>query len=329
MKRSGKAMAAAIAALVVAATILMGACGGSDEKETIVFSELSWDSAEVQTRIAMFIVEHGYGYPADAIAGDTIPLFQGLINNDTHVTLEIWLPNQREAWEKALEEGTVVDLGESLEDNWQGFVIPQYVKDANPGLVSVTDLPDHADLFATPDSRGKARFITCVAGWACELVNAEKIATYGLEDHLDVVNPGNGAALFADLEASYARGDAWLGYMWGPTRPSRMLDLYVLEEPPYSDECWESGKGCAYPIATIKIAVNVSLLDRAPDVVEFLRKWEFETGALIDTTTWMTDNNETAPSAALYYLRKYRDLWSAFVPADVAERVDEALAAEG
>ena len=38
-------------------------------KETIVFSDLNWTSAQVQNRIAQFIVEHGYGYPTDTILG--------------------------------------------------------------------------------------------------------------------------------------------------------------------------------------------------------------------------------------------------------------------
>ncbi len=135
------------------------------DKETIVFSDLNWTSAEIQTRIAKYIVEHGYGYPTDTVSGDTISLWEGLINNDTDVTMEIWLPNQQEVWNEAMETGVVVDVGKSLEDNWQAFVVPQYVKDANPGLVSVSDLPDHMELFVTPDSKGKARLVTCIPGW--------------------------------------------------------------------------------------------------------------------------------------------------------------------
>jgi hypothetical protein len=72
------------------------------EKEPIVFSDLNWTSSELQVRIARFIVEHGYGYPTDAVAGDTISLFEGLKNNDTDVTMEIWLPNQQEVWTQHL-----------------------------------------------------------------------------------------------------------------------------------------------------------------------------------------------------------------------------------
>ena len=60
------------------------------EKETIVFSDLNWASAQVQDRIAQYIVDKGYGYPTDVVFGATLPLFQGLRRGDSHVTMEIW-----------------------------------------------------------------------------------------------------------------------------------------------------------------------------------------------------------------------------------------------
>ena len=313
----------ALAALAVALTV---ACGGDEEKEPIVFSDLNWVSAEIQTRVAAYIVEHGYGYPTEFVAGDTVSLWQALVNGDTHVTMEIW-PAQQE-WLADVDEGTLVDLGTSLDTGWEAWVIPQYVKDANPGLVSVADIPAHMDVFVTSDSRGKARFVTCVPGWACELVNSAKVEAYGLTDVLDLVVPGSGAALFADLEAAYAKGDPWIGYIWYPTPPAVSLDLYVLEEPPYSDECWATDKACAYPEAIVKIMVNATLADRADDVVEFLRKWDFRAADQIAAELWMEENNETSDVGAIWYLRNYRDTWSALVPSDVAEKVDEALADE-
>ena len=82
-------------------------------KGTIVFSDLNWASAQVQNRIAQYIVEEGYGYPTDVVFGSTLPLFQGLRRGDSHVTMEIWLPNQDEAWMEAQSMGEVVSVGES------------------------------------------------------------------------------------------------------------------------------------------------------------------------------------------------------------------------
>ena len=313
-----------LAAMAACLALVIAACGGGgDEKEPVIFSDLNWPSAEIQARVAAYIVEHGYGYPTELVTGDTVSLWAALVNNDTHVTMEIW-PAQQE-WLLDVEEGTLVELGTSLDTGWEAWVIPQYLKDANPGLVSVTDIPEYADLFVTPDSRGKARFVTCIPGWACEQVNAAKIEAYGLTDVVDALNPGSGAGLFADLEAAYSRGDPWLGYMWHPTPLSVSLDLYILEEPPYSDECWAATKGCAYPEAKVLIMVNKSLSERAPDVIEFLRNWEFKAADQVATEVWMEENNEASDAGALWYLRNFRDVWASFVSAEVAAKVDKAL----
>lgn len=319
-----------VAALVMALALFSVACGDSEDgaapKETIVFSDLNWMSAEIQTRAVAYIVEHGYGYPTELVAGDTVSLWQALVNNDTHVTMEIW-PAQQE-WLQDVEEGTLVDLGQSLDTGWEAWVIPQYVKDANPGLVAVTDIPDYAHLFVTSDSQGKARFVTCVPGWACEQVNAAKVEGYNLADDLSLINPGSGAALFADLEAAYAKGEPWLGYLWYPTPPAVRLDLYVLEEPPYTDSCWETDKACAYPEARVLIMVNASLPPRAADVIAFLEQWTFRAADQVEAEMWMEENNATSEEGARWFLRTYRETWSAMVPPEVAERVVDALERE-
>ena len=105
------------------------------------FGDLNWASALLQNRIAQFIVEFGYGYPTDVKFGATLPLFEGLKNGDTNVTMEIWLPNQDEAWEKARSEGAVLSVGKSLGSDWQSaFVIPAYLQEQYPDLDSVEDL---------------------------------------------------------------------------------------------------------------------------------------------------------------------------------------------
>lgn len=298
-----------------------------EDKQTIVFSDLNWTSSEIQVRAVAYIVEHGFGYPTELIAGDTVSLFQGLINGDTQVTMEIW-PGQQ-PWIDDLEDPSIIEfLGDSLDTNWEGWVIPQYVKDENPGLVSVSDLPEYMDLFVTADSRGKARFVDCVPGWACEQANGNKVIAYELEDVLELVKPGSGAALFEDLESTYARGEAWLGYIWGPTKPTATLDLYRLEEPEWTEECWNSHQGCAYPDSEVRIAVYHTLLEDAPDVVDFLRNWDFSAVVQVESEIWLADNNATPDDAAIWYLSNNPDVWGAYVPADVAERVLAALAEE-
>ena len=102
-----------------------------------------------------------------------------------------------------------------------------------------------------------------------------------------------------------------------------------VQEPPYSDECWATTKACAYPEAKVLIMVNSSLPSRAPEVIEFLESWEFKAADQVATEIWMEENNEDTDAGALWFLRNFRDVWSSFVPAEVAAKVDEALEDEG
>ena len=163
--------------------------------------------------------------------------------------------------------GRSYPVGRSLGSDWQSsFVIPAYLQEEYPDLDSVDDLKDqqYKDLFKTAETGDKARLVSCIIGWACEDVNAAQIEGYGLSDHVHIVNPGDGAALNADLYGAYERQEPWLGYQWGTNDPALKLDLVRLEEPAYSDECWFTNKACAYEDANILIAVNPRPARRGP-----------------------------------------------------------------
>ena len=301
-----------------------------EARETIIFSDLNWTSAQVQNRIAQYIVDKGYGYPTDVVFGATLPLFNGLRNGDTDVTMEIWLPNQAEAWMEAQTGGEVVSIGESLGKDWQSaFVIPAYLQEQYPDLDSVEDLKmdKYKALFATAETGGKARLVSCPIGWQCEAVNDSQIMGYGLDDHVHVVNPDS-AVSNADLYGKYEKMEPWLGYQWGTNDPPLLLDLVRLEEPAYSDECWFTTKACGYEDATILIAVRPEILSRAPDVVSMLRNWGFDLSRFKTVAAWQSDNADaTVNDAALWWLNSNIDIWSEWVTDDAASAISAALMA--
>ena len=318
-------------ALIASVVVVLAALACQEEKEPIVFSDLNWTSAQVQNRIAQYIVEEGYGYPTDVVFGATLPLLNGLRSGDTQVTMEIWLPNQLEAWTEAVDNGEVETLGESLGKDWQSaFVIPAYLQEQYPDLDSIEDLKDDKfkELFTTSETGGKARLVSCVIGWACEEVNAEQIESYGLSDHVYVINPGDSAAANADLYGAYEKEEPWLGYQWGTNDPALLLDLVRLEEPAYSDECWASGKACGYQDATILIGINTEINDRAPDVVDMLGEWGFNIDRFKEVAAWQSDNPDAGINdAALWWLNGNTNVWSSWVTDDAADSIMEALEA--
>ena len=300
-------------------------------KETIIFSDLNWPSAQYQNRIVQYIAEHGYGYPTDVIFGGTLPNFEGLKNGDIHVTMEIWLPNQDLGWAEAVEIGNVVSVGTSLVGDWQSsFVVPKYIADAHPDLKTPEDLklPKFQELFATPDSGGKARLVGCVLTWSCAKVNEEQIAAYGLNDHIHLINAGSTALLNADIYAAYERQQPWLGYQWGTNAPALELDLVLLEQAPYSKECWAADKACYFDDSLVLVAVHKSILPRAPEIINLLQNWEYGVPTHKALLQWAKeDDAREASDVAIHYLSTTTD-WESWVTPEALGRVREALANE-
>ena len=303
----------------------------SASREIVVFSDLTWKSARVQTRIAQYIVEHGYGYPTDLVSGGTGHLFENLRDGDSHVSMEIWLPLQLNEWLDARAKGEVEQTGSSLDRDWQStFVIPKYLQEEYPGFDHVDDLKDrrYRELFATASSNGKARLVACVVGWVCQEGNDAQIDGYGLTDHVQVVRPDSETALFDDLYRTYAKREPWLGYMWGMADPALLLELVRLEETPYSDECRFTHRACAFQDTTILTAVHRDLPGHAPEIYDFLTYWNFTTAEYKDVLRWMEDNGATVEQAALNWLNKEGDDWRKWVTEEAAARVQAALDAD-
>jgi glycine betaine/proline transport system substrate-binding protein len=307
---------------IVQDAMMAGAMMMEGPKEVIVFADLNWDSAQIQNAIARYIVENGYGYPTDAKFGGTIPLWQGLLGGDVDVYMEAWLPNIQDLWDAALADGSIIPVGKSLDDNWQSaFVVPTYLVEQNPTLVTVQDLEAHKDLFE--QEGGKIVHWTCLSNWGCFNVNAGQAEAYGLSDLLEMKDPGSQAGLFASLEGAYTKGEAWLGYLWGPSKPAAELDLTLLEEPACAAG-QDPKTGCAYPTAFIRIAVHPTMV-RAPEIIEFLRRWDFSAEVDVAANSYKAEAEATFEETAIWFLKNYEGSWTKWVPSDVAANVKAAL----
>ncbi|MEX2425231.1 MAG: glycine betaine ABC transporter substrate-binding protein, partial [Thermomicrobiaceae bacterium] len=311
----------------------------------IVFGDYNWDSALLLTRIAQFVVEEGYGYETDSVPGETIPLFQAQIDDEIDISMEIG-EQQIAPYGPALEDGEVVQLGQSMDNVVQGWYVPTYVIEGDeergiepmaPDLAHIDDLPEYWEVFEDPEDSEKGRIYDGVPGWEGERVQEVKFYYYGLDEHYNRFLPGSGAALDTSLVTAYERGEPWLGYMWEPTWISGQLDITLLEEPnEYSDECWDeiqdaalegraTEMACEWPVLSTDIVASPDFVDEAPDIAQFLDQFNTDATHISASLAYMAENEVTHNEAALWFLDEYDELWPQWVPEDVAERVQDAL----
>lgn len=288
---------------------------------TVVFANLNWDSARLQNAIARFIVEKGYGFPTDTIpdlpggAGD---VWKSLLTGSIQVFMELWLPNLREEWETALESGSVIPLGKSLDLTWQSaFVVPTYMIEGDPntgntqapGLRTVHDLRNHSDVFADSESNGRAVLWNCLSIWNCSKINEKQIKAYGLDDVIQLRDPGSDQELFDKVLLANDSKSPWLGYMWGPTKITSSMDLTRLEEP-RCDVGMSPEDGCGYDASRVRIAVHLDMISEAPEVVEFLRKWDFKASTQFVAEDCLKGTEKDFEKAVVCYLKKEQAVWT-------------------
>ncbi len=284
---------------------------------TIVFGDVSWDSVQVHNRIAAFIIENGMeGYKADYIAGDTIPIVNGIIQGDIDVDMESWHSNLPEVYAKGIASGEMVDLGKNMPDAPQGWWVPRYLvegADAQArGLKSVADLPKYAELFPDPEDPNKGVVYGGVAGWSQVKVSDAIFEEFGLEDSFNMTIAGSNAALAGSMVGAYQKKEPWVGYYWAPTAILGRLDMVRLE-------------GSEYDPADVNILVNVSMLEKAPDVVEFLKKYSTTVDQNNEFLAKMEDMGWDTQQTAEWFLKNKEDVWTAWVSSEVAAKVKAAL----
>jgi len=298
----------------------------------VLFGGMSWESNLVITEIERFIMEKGYGCATDVLPTETLPALAALERGDLDVNAEIWLNSMPDYWYKAEQTGTVKRIGDVFIGR-ESWYIPRYTAERLPDLKRAVDLPKFKDSFRDPEEPSKGRFYGCPAGWACEVVSTNQWKGLGLQDSYTMFSPGSGASQKAVLAAAYQRKEDVVFYYWEPTPLAGALDLVELEFPPYdastyqclSDPNCPDPKASAYPENPVFTAVNTQFSQDAPVLTEFLSKVTIPREVVNKFLAHMEESQTEPDAVALWFLQNEGDVWTQWVPADVAARVKAAL----
>ena len=113
--------------------------------------------------------------------------------------------------------------------------------------------------------------------------------------------------------------------MFGPSWPLASFDLKQIDEPRFTPERWSTDKGCAFPLNQVKIVVHSSLPQRTPEIVEFFGEMSMDCNDISSILFTMKEQDLTPEEAAIMWLKKNENIWSQWVPLDVAQKIKQAL----
>ena len=319
-----------ISIVVISLTVSVSA------KDKIIFADPGWDSVRFHNGVAQTIIEEGYGYPTEVIAGSTAATFLGLKEGDIDVYMEIWTTNLGDTYYEPINKGEIIEVSINFNDNAQGIYVPTYVIKGDskrgiealaPDLKKVVDLKKYWEVFKDEEEHSKGRVYGAIPGWKVDQVLRLKMKSWGLNESYNYFSPGSDAALSAAIVAAYEKGKPIAAYYWEPTWIMGMLDMTLLEDEPYSAEKWteEGGYACEFAAQDIAIAINKDFPERAPEVVEFLKNYHTTSAMASASLSYMMENECDSRDAAVWFLKTRENVWTKWVPEEIAEKVKEAI----
>lgn len=310
----------------------------SAECGTIRIATMNWASAETMAAIDQFILEHGFGCDAQLVPGDTMPTFTSMTERgEPDVAPEMFVNQFREQIDTAVAEGRIEYAAKVLTDGSQeGFWIPQYVADANPDIVTVSDALARPDLFPSQENPERGGFYNCPAGWGCQIMVGNLFRAYdGDENGFDLVDTGSSAGLDGSIANAFENQRGWIGYYWSPTPIVGRYPMKLLEfDVPFDQEEWTrctTQAECpdpqrnAWTPADVFTLVTPGIAEASPAAAQYLNSRAWSNEVVNAVLAWKDENQATGEDTALHFLETQPDVWKAWVPSDVAERVEAEL----
>ena len=295
--------------------------------QSITFADVGWDSIKLNNAIAGFVAKNVYGYQWTEIPGSTPIIHEALLKGDVDVVMEEWTDNIPTYIEDR-KKGGFVELGVNFSDNYQGFYIPKYVAEANPGLKTVRDLKGYASLFPDPEDSKKGRIFGGIPGWSITEIMGKKVKVYGLDEEYNYVIPGSNAALDSALISAYDRKEPIVSYYWEPTWLLGSYDFVLLQDSPYNAETFPKGIGAA-PSVTVTIAVSNAFAKSHPDFCAFLSHYHLSSPLISEGLAHMKETGADHTETAKWLLQQHPELLGSWLDGSDLEKATKALESNG
>ena len=226
----------AIALVAGAAIGLSGAVSGvaqaADSDDPIKIPIHNWSSQIVGAHILGKVL-NGQGFSTEFIPADSQVVYTSMCEGDIDVVHEVWQGAFGVAFEQVVGEGCVIDAATHDAKTREEWWYPAYVEEQCPGLPDWQALNACAEMFSTPETAPKGRFLGGPVDWLKH--DAERVAGLGMD--FEVVNAGSAAAIWAELASAFERKAPIVHFNWTPNFIEAIYDGKFVEFPEYGEGC--------------------------------------------------------------------------------------------
>lgn len=293
-----------------------------DSSDPIIIPTHNWSSQIVMSHVVGQIYE-SMGNNVEYVSTDSQAVYEAVRLGDVTLELEVWEGAFGPAFSEALEKGGLHDAGDHNAVTREEWWYPMWTKDACPGLPDWEALNDCAEVFATPETGDKGRFLGGPVDWLKH--DAERVEALDMD--FTVVNAGSASALWAEVAAAERNKKPVVIFNWTPNFVEAVWPGEFVEFPPYIEGCKEDPVVGPNPDATydcgnpadgyLKKAAWDGMKDKWPEAYEVLTNISF-TNPQISEMARLVDVDELEPEdAAAAWLEDNEAVWKPWIAASM------------
>ncbi len=217
----------------------------AENAQPILLALHEWTGQQVTTRLAGSMLEV-LGYRVEYLTAGAYTAALALANGELAASLEVWSNNLGEHYPRLLASGQIERLGELGLVAQEGWLYPQHMAKACPGLPAWQAFLGCSRTFATPETWPLGRFVDYPAEWgarASRLIEEEALP-------FAAIPGGSEGAMLAEMRSATVRRTPLVMMFWAPhwvlsriehgwvEIPEPLRARYGLERPSVFKAAW-------------------------------------------------------------------------------------------
>lgn len=285
--------------------------------QPISIARMSWPSAALLAEIHARILKAQFGCVVQVVQSDMAPAIAGMAaTGQPAVAPEMWVDRVADQWNQAAKDQKLRQVALSYAaSQFEGWYVPDYVAQAHPELKSATALKDLWAIFAAPGK--KAKFISCPADWACDVVNRNLLKALGLDALFDPVEPKNRFDLDQTIAAAVSRKEPILFYYWAPNATLSQFGFAPVDLGPFSKDDFAclgkrlcpAPKPSSFAPEPVVIALAEWVFTGAPEVAAYFQRAQMPMEEMNKLLAALNEQGATVESVADKFVAERQEVW--------------------
>lgn len=289
---------------------------GKKSQDPIIVIENDWTSQVVMANLLKQLLQD-QGYHVSLRKLKTDKQWGEISRGWAHIQVEVWQGTMEEMFHRVVKSGGI-DAGNHDATTREDWWYPLYVEKLCPGLPNWQALKNCAEIFATPSSGGKGRYL----GGPWEKPDKARIRALGLDFVIERVNEGD--ELWVELDKAYKNKDPIILFNWTPNWVESKYHGKFVEFPEYDPKCekdktWGISKIWKYDCGNpkngwLKKLAWEGVAEKWPCAFKLLTNFKMTNSMIAELSSLVDSQGLSLKEAALKWKQENKTIWQNWLP---------------